>query len=190
MLALIVWSRLDLQEATNWANNLPDGKQKTEILTQMKPATRQPVKQEKVKVGQDAPLFTTKTVDGKQLKLADYKGKFVLLDFWATWCGPCLGETPHLKAIFEKYGKREDFVLIGLSLDKDPAQPAAYAKENGCSWVDGFLGEWGKDEVTKLYGVRGIPSICLIGPDGKVVAKNLRGDGIMASVSGALEPKR
>ena len=194
------WGQLDSPEAFDWVNKLSDAKQKTALLGELNPSQSVTPRrvggvcgmagEEKVKVGQEAPLFATKTVDGKDLRLADFKGKFVLLDFWATWCGPCLGETPHLKAVFEKYGKREDFALIGLSLDKDPAKPAAYAKENGCGWVDGFLGDWGKDEVTKLYGVRGIPSIWLIGPDGKVVANGLRGEAIMAAVSQALEGKK
>jgi len=183
------WAQSEPKEAVDWVNQLPEGNEKTILLEKVVPPVCGMVQEEKVKVGQEAPLFTTKTVEGKELKLADYRGKFVLLDFWATWCGPCLGETPNLKAVFEKYGKRQDFALIGLSLDGDPAKPAAYAKENGCGWVDGFLGDWGKDEVTKLYGVRGIPSIWLIGPDGKVVASGLRGEGIMAAVSGALEAK-
>ena len=113
--------------------------------------------------------------------------KYVLLDFWATWCGPCTGETPNLKAVFEQYGKRDDFVMMGLSLDQDKEKPIAYAKEKGTGWIDGFLGDWGKDEVTKKYGVRGIPSIWLIGPDGKVVAKGLRGEGILEAVRTVLE---
>jgi peroxiredoxin len=192
------WCFKDRPGAEKWVQELPEGdfKKSMKEAFDQAPVIRRRVGgvcgtagEEKVKVGQEAPLFSTKTVDGKELKLADYRGKFVLLDFWATWCGPCLGETPNLKAVFEKYGKRQDFALIGLSLDGDPAKPAAYAKENGCGWVDGFLGDWGKDEVTKLYGVRGIPSIWLIGPDGKVVASGLRGDGIMAAVSGVLEAK-
>ena len=101
-----------------------------------------------------------------------------------------MGETPNLKAVFEKYGKREDFAMIGLSLDKEVEKPMTYAKQNGCEWVDGFLGDWGKDEVTKKYGVTGIPSIWLIDPDGKVVASRLRGDGIMQAVSSALDQKK
>ena len=145
------WAQSDPKEAVDWVNQLPEGNEKTVLLGKVAPPVCGMVQEEKVKVGQEAPLFTTKTVEGKELKLADYRGKFVLLDFWATWCGPCLGETPNLKAVFEKYGKRQDFALIGLSLDGDPAKPAAYAKENKCGWVDGFLGDWGKDEVTKLY---------------------------------------
>ena len=149
-----------------------------------------PVAQAEPEVGQEAPGFEIKTTDDKTIKLADYRGKYVLLDFWATWCGPCTGETPNLKAVYEQFGKREDFVMIGLSLDQDKEKPIAYAKEKGTQWIDGFLGDWGKDEVTKKYGVRGIPSIWLIGPDGKVVAKELRGEGISEAVKKALGEKK
>ena len=189
-LALGIWGQSDRQEALDWANKLPNGKQKDAIRAQLAPIRRRVIREEKVKVGQEAPLFEVKTVDGKEIKLAEFKGKYVLLDFWATWCGPCLGETPNLKAVFEKYGKREDFAMIGLSLDKEVEKPMTYAKQNGCEWVDGFLGDWGKDEVTKKYGVSGIPSIWLIGPDGKVVASRLRGDGIRQAVSSALDQKK
>ena len=148
-----------------------------------------PVAQAEPEVGQEAPPFEITTTEGKTVKLADYRGKYVLLDFWATWCGPCTGETPNLKAVFEQYGKRDDFVMMGLSLDQDKEKPIAYAKEKGTGWIDGFLGDWEKDEVTKKYGVRGIPSIWLIGPDGKVVAKGLRGEGILEAVKSVLEAK-
>ena len=193
------WCFRDRPSAEKWVKELPEGEFKKAMENSMSraPIVRRRVgssgaksREEMIKVGQEAPLCEVKTVDGKEIKLAEFKGKYVLLDFWATWCGPCVGETPNLKAVFEKYGKREDFAMIGLSLDKEAEKPMTYAKQNGCEWVDGFLGDWGKDEVTKKYGVSGIPSIWLIGPDGKVVASRLRGDGIMQAVSSALDQKK
>lgn len=70
------------------------------------------------------------TLDGKPLKLEDFRGKFVLLEFWATWCGPCLYETPALKATYEAFRENERFVMIGLSLDTDVDAPKKYVAEN------------------------------------------------------------
>lgn len=141
---LRVWVRVDPVESKNWFTQMPAGKEK-EVLQEEVMLNRD----ERISSGEMAPEFSAKTLEGKAFKLSDYRGKHVLLDFWATWCGPCRGETPNLKAVYEKYGRREDFVMIGLSLDKDVDKPLAYAKENGCAWVDGFLGDWGKDTVTK-----------------------------------------
>jgi thiol-disulfide isomerase/thioredoxin len=110
----------------------------------------------------------------------------VLLDFWATWCGPCLGETPNLKATYETFGKDGRLVMVGLSLDEKPEAPKKYAEKNGLGWVQGFLGEWSTSKVPDTYGVTGIPSIWLIGPDGKVIAKDLRGERIKSEVEKAL----
>jgi len=140
----------------------------------------------RLEIGDAAPPFEVKMLDGKPLRLADYRGKFVLLDFWATWCGPCLGEIPHLKAVWDAFGKDERFVMISLSLDQsvEPVKKMVAAKK--MSWLHGFLGEWSQTDLPNKYSVEGIPSIFLIGPDGRLIATNLRGPAIKEAVGKAL----
>lgn len=183
--AVRTWAQLDPAEARKWVAGLTDEKLKKNLHEEA-----MPVPVANLVAGQEAPDFKASTLDGKSFQLSDYRGKYILLDFWATWCGPCLAETPNLKKIHDAFGNRGDFVLIGLSLDRDAEKPRTYLKENQCGWVDGFLGDWGKDKVTKKYGVQGIPSIWLIGPDGKIVHKGLRGGRIYEAVNSALQAKK
>jgi thiol-disulfide isomerase/thioredoxin len=139
-----------------------------------------------LRLGDLAPPFEVRTVDGEPLRLADFRGKFVLLDFWATWCGPCVGETPFLKATYKSFGASDHFAMISLSLDNDPGAPKDFARKNDIKWTQGFLGKWSDSKVTPLYGVEGIPSIFLIAPDGKIIARELRGEAIAEAVGKAL----
>jgi peroxiredoxin len=141
-----------------------------------------------IKIGQPAPLFEVKTLDDKPLKLADFRGKVVLLDFWATWCSPCKQEMPFLKTIHEEFGKDGRFVLIGLSLDKKPEIAREYVTKEGFKWTQGFLGE--KSKTNDDYGVKGIPATFLIGPDGKLIAKQLRGEQLKDAVAKTLRTTR
>ena len=132
-------------------------------------------------VGNPAPDFSVTDLDGKTFKLSDYHGKYVLLDFWATWCGPCVGETPNMKATFDAYGKDPRFAMISLSLDKEASAPKRFVRSHDITWTQGSLGDWSSDKVTPTYGVHGIPAIFLIGPDGKILATQLRGEKIKAN---------
>ena len=140
----------------------------------------------RIDVGQPAPQLVAQTVDGRPFSLQDFRGKYILIDFWATWCGPCIEGLPHLRSTYEEFGGDPRFVMAGLSLDDRAETPRKYAADHGMPWIQVFLGPWTDSKVTKDFDVQTVPSIWLIGPDGKVVAKNLSGDAIRACVAKAL----
>lgn len=113
--------------------------------------------------------------DGREIDLKDYKGKVVLVDFWATWCGPCVAEMPHVKAIYEKY-KSKGFEVIGISLDTDRARLEEYLKKNGISWAQFFDGKGWNNELAVKHGVKSVPAAFLIDRDGTLITKKARAE--------------
>lgn len=125
-------------------------------------------------VGDKMEIAFTAT-DGTEVDLAKMGDKVVLVDFWATWCGPCIAELPHVLDAYEKY-KDKGFEVIGISLDSDKAKFEEFVKGKvGMTWPQQFDGKGWENEIAGKFGINSIPATFLVGKDGKVVASNLRG---------------
>jgi peroxiredoxin len=140
-----------------------------------------------VRVGDTAPTLSMTTLEGQPIKLADFKGKTVLLDFWATWCSPCISDLPHLLEVYDKFGKRKDLVIIGVSLDLDEKVLRDFLKKRKMPWYHVYGQAGGAQTAADRYGVNALPAVFVIGPDGKIVAIGLRGKEIVNKVKQVLE---
>lgn len=130
-----------------------------------------------VGIGNKAPDFEGLTPEGKSIKLSDHFGKYLLLDFWASWCGPCRRENPNLVKAYQKYHDK-GFEIFAVSLDKNKEAWLKGIKDDNLSWTHvSDLAFW-NSAAAKLYGVRAIPANVLIDPNGVIVGRNLRGEDL------------
>jgi peroxiredoxin len=132
-----------------------------------------------VSVGSTAPDFTQNDVNGKPVNLSDFRGKYVLLDFWASWCVPCRAENPNVVRIYNKF-KDKNFTVLGVSLDLPGKREAwlAAIKADHLEWTEVADLKFWDNIVAKKYGIRSIPQNFLIDPSGKIIAVNLRGKAL------------
>ena len=134
-------------------------------------------------IGDVAPAFDVQTLEGKSLRMADYRGKFVLLSFWAPYFDP---EKSVLEELNASYGKDGRLAIVGFAVNDTLEQVKKYAAENDLKWPQVFLGKQSESTLVRDYGAWELPSIFLVGPDGKIVDKHLRGERLKSAVAEAL----
>jgi hypothetical protein len=144
-----------------------------------------------LRIGQAAPSFENKTLDGKAIKLQDLRGKFVLLHFTAQWANSQQEmDLQTLKSLKESYVKEGRLEIISLSIDGTLLEAQSMVTNNAMTWPVCYLGNWSVTQVPAAFGVEGVPHSILIGPEGNIVAKNLTGAFMKTAVRNALEAKK
>lgn len=152
------------------AKQTPAGKKLGDIMAISKAWKKN---NEGIKAGAEAPDFTLTGIDGQKVTLSDFRGKYVLLDFWGSWCGPCRKANKFMVPLYEKYKDCENFAMISLALDRDDAAWRKAVEEDGLTWYQVNMSETPEspESVNVLYGINLYPSQILVSPEGKILIR-------------------
>lgn len=155
---------------------------KTQIIAQSRPAQTQPKPSTGVSLGNVAPELTMNDVNDKPFSLSQLRGKYVLIDFWASWCAPCRDENPNVVAAYNQF-KDKNFTVLGVSLDKNKEAWIAAIKEDKLNWHQISDLQYWNSAAIPLYRFDGIPYNVLIDPQGKIIAADLRGSALQRKLA-------
>jgi thiol-disulfide isomerase/thioredoxin len=172
-------------------NDFPDtklGKNADDMLAMIAKQGEAKKIQSALAVGSKLPDFDEKDLAGNPLSIAGHKGKVVMIDFWATWCGPCRAELPNVIATYQKH-HGEGFDIIGVSLDEDRDKLDSFLKKQDMAWPQFFDGKGWSNKLAVKYGIESIPATFLLDGNGTIIGKDLRGEALEAAVAKAVAKK-
>ncbi len=142
----------------------------------------------KLAIGGEPIAFDVKSIKGERLSPSAYRGKVLLIDFWATWCGPCIAEMPNVKSVYAKYHGK-GFEIVGISLDQSRDKLDRYIASQGIEWPQYFDGKYWNNDIAVSYGIKSIPATILVDKKGKIRYKSLRGRQLESAVQELLAEK-